>query len=382
MKTITEINGRIRSGEVVVLTASEMVALVREKGPAAAAREVDVVTTGTFAPVCSCGLFLAIPQPRPRIKAHWAWINGVPANCGLGASELFLGASEPLEDDPRNRVYPGEFKYGGGHVIQELVAGEQVQLKITGYGQACHPKESFEARMALDDLDSATLVSPRGAMVNLPCGVNVSDTTIYTARGILRPRMANANYCTAGQLSPLLKDPKMRTIGPGTRIFMGGGRGVVAGPGLIFNPAGERMAAGVPWELDLSLMLTAPLAGMKERFLTGISLQGYGCGVSMGIGVPIPILDEDLAASTGRGDDELFVQVVDMANDYPANSKRTLGVVSVTELLSGTVDIMGQKVPAVPLSSRSRAEEICRTLKEWISQGSFLFSEPAEYLGA
>jgi len=53
--------------------------------------------------------------------------------------------------------------------------------------------------------------------------------------GVLKPNLGSAGYCSAGQLSPLLKDPYYKTIGIGTRIFLGGGIGYVAWPGTQFN---------------------------------------------------------------------------------------------------------------------------------------------------
>jgi len=50
-KTIKEINERIKSGKAVVVTAEEIIDLVREKGVGREAREVDVITTGTFGPM-------------------------------------------------------------------------------------------------------------------------------------------------------------------------------------------------------------------------------------------------------------------------------------------------------------------------------------------
>jgi uncharacterized protein (DUF39 family) len=58
VKTITEINERIKKGRAVVVTAEEIIVIVKEKGIARVAREVDVVTTGTFGPMCSSGVYL------------------------------------------------------------------------------------------------------------------------------------------------------------------------------------------------------------------------------------------------------------------------------------------------------------------------------------
>ena len=111
IKTIAEINERIKKGQAVVLNAEEMTEAVRRMGPEKAAREVDVVTTGTFSPMCSSGLLFNIGQPEPpKIRTTRVWMNDVPAYAGLAAVDAYLGATELPEDDPQNKVYPGQFK--------------------------------------------------------------------------------------------------------------------------------------------------------------------------------------------------------------------------------------------------------------------------------
>ena len=134
-RTIQEINRKIQTGKVVVVTADEMASIVSSKGPEKAAREVDVVTTGTFAPMCSSGVFFNFGPVKPAIKAARVWLNGVPAYGALAAVDFYLGATEPAEDDPLNRLHPGQFKYGGGHVIEDLLAGRKVKLRATAYGR-------------------------------------------------------------------------------------------------------------------------------------------------------------------------------------------------------------------------------------------------------
>ena len=145
-KSYQEINDRIKKGQAVVVSAEEMVGLVRSKGEVAAARSVDVVTTGTFSPMCSSGAILNFGHAKPPIKASKVWLNDVPAYAGLAAVDVYLGVTEPTEDDPLNKVYPGEFKYGGGHVIQELVAGKSVHLAVDAYGTDCYPNKRLERR--------------------------------------------------------------------------------------------------------------------------------------------------------------------------------------------------------------------------------------------
>ncbi|HJN17621.1 MAG TPA: homocysteine biosynthesis protein, partial [Armatimonadota bacterium] len=93
-KTIAEINAKIASGDVVVVTAEEIIDIVDEDGAEKAAEKVDVVTTGTFGPMCSSGAFLNFGHANPRIKVQKAWLNGVNAYAGLAAVDLYIGCTE------------------------------------------------------------------------------------------------------------------------------------------------------------------------------------------------------------------------------------------------------------------------------------------------
>jgi uncharacterized protein (DUF39 family) len=245
-KTIQEINRKIKEGKAVVVTADEMTDIVRRKGPATAARDVDVVTTGTFAPMCSSGAFINFGHAKPAIKASRVWLNSVPAYAGLAAVDIYIGATEPAEDDPLNRVHPGRFKYGGGHVIHDLVAGKRLNLRVMAYGTDCYPNRSFERKVTLADLPFASLLNPRNAYQNYNCAVNLSKNTIYTYMGVLKPNAGNANYSTSGQLSPLLNDPYYLTMGLGTQIFLGGAKGFIIGSGTQHNPHVKRGKNGTP----------------------------------------------------------------------------------------------------------------------------------------
>ncbi|MQY67356.1 MAG: hypothetical protein GH159_03435, partial [Dehalococcoidia bacterium] len=232
-KTIDEINEKIKRGKAVVVTAEEIIDITREKGTKRASEEVDVVTTGTFGPMCSSGAYFNIGHTKPKIKLGGGrtYLNDVPAYTGLAAVDLFLGVTALPDDDPRNKIYPGEFNYGGGHVIEELVAGKDVKLEATAYGTDCYPRKKLESWINIKDLNEAVLFNIRNAYQNYNVAANASDKTIYTYMGMLRAELGNINYCSAGQLSPLLNDPYYKTIGIGTRIFLGGGSGFVAWQG-------------------------------------------------------------------------------------------------------------------------------------------------------
>ncbi|MCD6137471.1 MAG: homocysteine biosynthesis protein [Deltaproteobacteria bacterium] len=379
-KTFREINQKIRDGNVVVVTAEEIIDIVKENGPVAAAHEVDVVTTGTFSPMCSSGAFINFGHSVPGIKASKVWFNNVPAYAGLAAVDCYIGATEPCEEDPLNKVHPGEFKYGGGHVIQDLVAGKAIHLKVAAYGTDCYPNRGFEKEITLRTLPQATLCNPRNGTQNYNCAVNLSNKTIYTYMGTLRPNAGNVNYCSAGQLSPLINDPYYRTIGIGTKIFLGGGQGFVTWHGTQHKPRVKRTKNGIPLSPAATLWVTGDLKQMSPKWLVGLSIQGYGCSLGVGLGVPIPILNEEIVQYTAVSDDEIFTQILDYGCDYPAGRYKTYGTVSYSELKSGTVRVNGQDVPAVPLSSVVRAREIAEKLKQWIQKGRFTLGEPQKLL--
>lgn len=375
-KTIEEINQKIRSGKVVVVTADEMPHIVRKKGAEGAARDVDVVTTGTFSPMCSSGAFINFGHSKPAIKAAQVWLNNVPAYAGLAAVDVFIGATEPSRDDPLNKVHPGQFRYGGGHVIEDLIAGKTIKLEAEAYGTDCYPRRSLEKKVSLQDLPYAMLMNPRNAYQNYNCAINLSSKTIYTYMGVLKPHAGNANYATSGQLSPLFNDPYYLTMGLGTRIFLGGAQGYIIGPGTQHNPRAARSRFGVPLSPAGTLMVMGNLKEMNPRWVVGVSMLGYGCSLTLGLGIPIPILNEDMARFTGLSDEELFTQIIDYGNDYPKGKSKSLGQVSYADLKSGVIPFNGQEVHTVPLSSYTRSLEIAHTLKEWIEKGEFLLTQP------
>jgi uncharacterized protein (DUF39 family) len=381
-KTIAEINEKIKEGKAVVFNAEEIIEVAREKGVKKAAQEVDVVTTGTFGIMCSSGAYFNIGHSKPRIKLGGgrAYLNDVPAYTGLAAVDLFLGANALPDDDPRNRIHPGEFNYGGGHVIEELVAGKDVRLVATAYGTDCYPRKRLETWINIKDLNQAVLFNIRNAYQNYNVAVNTSDKTLYTYMGILKPKLGNANYSSAGQLSPLFNDPFYKTIGIGTRIFLGGGTGLIAWQGTQHNPNVPRTEKGIPKESAGTLAVIGDLKEMSPRWLVGTSVQGYGCSLTVGVGVPIPILNEEILQYTTVTDADIYAPVIDYADAFPNLKPDKLGEVSYEELKSGNIKIKGKEVPTASRSSYPKALEIANILKEWIQKGKFFLTEPVERL--
>lgn len=381
-KTIKEINERIRQGKAVVVTAEEIIDIVEEQGAEKAAQEVDVVTTGTFGPMCSSGAYLNTGHSAPKIKlgGGTASLNDVPVYTGFAAVDIYIGATAVRDGDPRNKIYPGEFKYGGGHVIEELAAGKDVKLVATAYGTDCYPRKSIETWINIADVNEAVLFNPRNCYQNYNVAVNLSDKAIYTYMGMLKPRLGNANYCSAGQLSPLLNDPNYRTIGIGTRIFLGGGEGYIVWQGTQHNPLVPRKENGVPQAPAGALAVMGDLKGMQPEWLKGTTMYGYGTTLSVGVGIPIPILNEEVCRYTAVKDEEIWTQIVDYSEAYPQGIKGSLGEVNYAELRKGKILVHGKEVPTGGISSYFKARKIANLLKERIAQGGFLLTEPVAYL--
>jgi len=382
VKTIEEINDKIKAGKAVVFNAEEIIEFAREKGVKKTAEQVDVVTTGTFGIMCSSGAYFNVGHTKPRIKLGGGrtYMNDVPAYTGLAAVDLFLGANALPDDDPRNRIHPGEFNYGGGHVIEELVAGKDIRLEATAFGTDCYPRRKLETWINIKDLNEAVLFNIRNAYQNYNVAVNTSDKTIYTYMGVLKPNLGNANYSSAGQLSPLFNDPFYKTIGIGTRIFLGGGTGFVAWQGTQYNPSVPRTEKGIPKEGAGTLAVIGDLKQMSPRWLVGASVQGYGCSLTVGIGVPIPILDEEVLRYTLVTDADIVAPVIDYSDAFPQLKPDKLGEVNYAELKSGKIKIKGKDVPTASRSSYPKALEIADILKDWIKQGKFFLTSPVEKL--
>ncbi len=378
MRSIEEINAKIKAGKVVVATAEEVVDLVKEKGVKEAAAQVDVVATGTFGPMCSSGMYFNLKQPTPKIKCGGGTItlDEVPAYAGWAAADICLGCTALPDEDPRNAVYPGLFKFGGAHVIEKLVGGGKAKLSAKTYGTDCYPRKELNMEVGLEDFNNAVLFNPRNAYQLYNVAINMSDRTIYTYMGVIKPRLGNANYSTAGELSPLLNDPLLRTLGIGTRIFLGGGEGYVTWPGTQHVGKPKRDDKDLPMAPSATVAVMGDLGGMVPKYLRAASLTGYGVTLSVGFGMPIPVVDETVMAYCAISDEDITYPIVEYSENYPLGRLADLGRVSMAELMTGSIEIEGKKVPTGCLASRAMGREVAQELKQSIIEGSFLLTKP------
>lgn len=369
-KSFDEINEKIKNGKAIVVTAEEIIDIVEEKGVKEAAKHVDVVTTGTFGPMCSSGAFINFGHSTPPIRMAKVWLNDVPAYAGVAAVDAYIGATEPSESRG--------LEYGGAHVIEDLIAGKDIMLYAESYGTDCYPRKEISTYINKNNINQAYMFNPRNAYQNYAAATNSSDRILYTYMGTLLPQCGNVTYSTSGQLSPLLNDPFYRTIGIGTRVFIGGAQGYVAWEGTQHNPQQVRGENGVPVGPSGTLALVGDLKQMDTRFIRAAVFEKYGVTIFVGVGIPIPILDEDMLIKTAVRDSEIFTNIIDYSiSDGP---RPVMKKVSYAELRSGNVELNGKIVPTAPLSSIRKAREIAATLKKLIMNGEFFVSQPVASL--
>lgn len=367
-KSYDEIRGRIANGRVIVMTAEEFKRYVKENGVKKAAKDVDVVTTGTFGAMCSSGAYFNFGHSDPPIKMQRVWLDGIPAYAGIAAVDAYLGATEL--DESNNMLH------GGAHVIEDLVKGKAVRLRATAQGTDCYPRKEIDTYISLKTVNQAVLFNTRNCYQNYACATNSSSRTLYTYMGKLLPEFGNATYSSAGELSPLLNDPYYRTIGIGTRIFIGGSQGFVAWEGTQFNPGVPRTEGGVPKRPAGSLAVIGDLKQMSSEFLRGLTFTKYGVSLGLGIGIPIPILDEQMAAACAVTNDKISTAVFDYSEQK--RSRTVLREVTYSELRSGEIDVKGKKVPTSSLSSLHKARQVAEMLKNQIKKGEFMIEKPVQ----
>ncbi len=361
-KTYEEINEKIRKGKAVVLTAEEVSEMARTMSPKEILDKVDVVTTATFGAMCSSGAFLNFGHANPPIRMERIELNGVPVSGGLAAVDTFVGATDCNAQNP---------KYGGAHVIEDLIAGKEVVLKAWGKGTDCYPRKHIKTIISLDTINEAIMCNPRNSYQNYNVAVNTSDRLLYTYMGTLLPHLRNASYSSAGELSPLLNDPDCRTIGLGTRIFLCGAQGYVVWNGTQFNCSKPLNDNGVPMGNARTLALMGDMRQMSTEFMRGAYFEKYGVTMYVGVGVPIPVLDEDMAARVSIRNSQIDTFIEDYGDEC-----KLIGQVNYEQLRSGEIEFRGKKIHTAPLSSLAKARQIAAILKQWIEKGEFELTAP------
>lgn len=375
MRTIAEINEKIQRQRAVVWTVEEVKARVQAAGVTQTAKEVDVVTTGTFEPMESSGAVINLGHTDPPIKIRQCWLDGVLAYSGFGAVDLYLGATQVV-DYPASGEVPDEEdrERGGGYVIADLIAGKPVHLRALGQVTDCYPRAVFETTLTKDTINQFYLFNPRNAYQNFIVGVNGGDRPLFTYLGPLQPRLGNAVYSNPGALSPLLNDPELQLVGVGTRIFLGGAIGYITWEGTQHFPLQKRLPNRTPIGPAATLALIGDAKQMSARWVRGCYFKNYGPSLMLGVGIPLPVLHEQVIAHCAVQDQDLVAPVMDFS--IPRRVRPSFGLMSYAQLKSGRITLDGKPVRVAPLASLYLSRQVALELKQWISAGNFLLSEP------
>jgi len=324
-----------------------------------------VVTTATFGAMCSSGAIINFGHASPPIRMEKIRLNGVPCYEGLAAVDSYIGATACDSENP---------SYGGAHVIQDLLEGKDVVLEAWGKGTDCYPRKYIKTTININTINELTLFNPRNSYQNYNVAVNTTKKMIHTYMGTLLPGMRNATYSTSGELSPLLNDPDLRTIGIGTRIFLGGAQGFVVWNGTQFHTTKPKNEFGVPVTNAATIAVIGNLKEMSPKYLQAVYYEKYGVSMFVGIGIPIPILDEEMAHRVSISNSQIETSVL----DYGTEGQPKLGQVTYEELQSGSIKVKGKKVRTAPVSSLSKARKIAAELKEWLQNGRFEITQPVQ----
>jgi L-aspartate semialdehyde sulfurtransferase len=376
MRTLAEINDKIRRHCAVVCTVEEVKARVAEVGVIQVAKDVDVITTGTFEPMESSGAIINLGHTDPPIKIRRCWLDGVPAYAGFGAVDLYLGATQSVDYTGIGEIPDGEEsrERGGGHVIEDLIAGKSVQLRAIGHVTDCYPRASFDTTITRETINQFYLFNPRNLYQNFIVGVNGGDRTLFTYLGSLQPRLGNAVYSNPGAISPLLNDPDLKLIGIGTQIFLGGGIGYITWEGTQHFPLQKRLPNRTPIGPAATLALIGDAKQMNSKWVRGCYFKNYGSSLMLGVGVALPVLSEAVVSCCAVQDKDIVAPVVDFS--IPRRVRPTFGLVSYAQLKTGRITIDGKLVRVAPLASIFLSRQVALELKQWIDRGEFTLTEP------
>jgi len=362
-RSVEEINEKIRNGKAVVLTAEQVSTMGKEMSPSEILGKVDVVTTATFGPMCSSGAFINFGHTNPPMRMEKLTLNNVPAYGGIAAVDTYIGATET--------AMPSD-TYGGAHVIEDLIGGKDVLLQATAKGTDCYPRTEIKTLINKSSINEFIMFNPRNAYQNYNVAVNSTSKLKFTYMGTLLPAFGNANFSTSGELSPLLNDPELRTIGIGTRIFLGGTTGYVAWSGTQFNTGKPLNEHGIPVGNAATLTLIGDAKQMNTRFIKAAYFEKYGVTMFVGIGIPVPVIDEDMVRRLSIRNSQIETNII----DYGSGNFEILGQTDYETLFSGEIFLRDKKIRTAPLSSIKMAREIADLLKKEITDGRFFLTEP------
>jgi len=307
MRPINDIRAAIADGSAVILTASELKKRIAQGDTVS---DVDVVTCGTCGVMSGTYAVLSVPVAPPGTfsRADTISLQGVPAIPGpcpnerLGLVDLMVFGTAHADD-----------RYGGGHLIHDLIAGKEIHVAVTSAGK------NYEADVTLSDLPFARLFTTRSAFKNYSAIINRAgepEKTIFSALP-LQGTSTQATVSGCGEINPVENDPTLRFLSSGAPVIVNGAGGRVVG-------TGTRCSTERP-----NLSVHADLKEMDAQFCGGfLTAAGPECITS--IGTAIPVVDTDVLASLSVRDCDIAMPVVDISDRQP------VGTASYDQVWTGT----------------------------------------------
>jgi putative methanogenesis marker 16 metalloprotein len=298
-RTIPEIQDKIDNGDAVVLSAAEIGAKVLA-GEQIGLEDVDVVTTATRGIMSGTYAVLSfkVSEPDSFVRASEVFLNGVPAVVGpcpnerLGVLDLIVLGTAHSESDLR---------YGGGHLFRDMVEGKPIKVDVT-----TSEGKKFSVETSLSEIPFARLYATRHAFKNYRAFVNPGKESLNTIFHALpfEGEYKEMTFCGCGELNPIENDPKLETIGIGTRVLLNGAEGFVTGYGTRSVPDNPNLTG------------FADMHDMIPEYMGGF-VTSAGPEIINTWAVPIPILHEGMLENILKLDREITLKLVDVAGRIP-----------------------------------------------------------------
>lgn len=362
-RSISDINKKINSGKVFVLTAQEAKKYIKENGLSEFLNTVDIVTCSSFEMQVNALLYLSFGQTDPLIYFDEVYLNNIPTSvCGPTDIAIALSASSSLNP-----------KYSGANLIEDLINKKDIHLKATGKNYEVYKNLEFETWFNLNDVNIARLFLNQVINQNNIVACNAGSKDINSPFGTLIGNLENSTYNSSSYINPLINDPFCQAIGIGTNIWISGGKGIVTGYGTNHNPKQKRNKKDIPVGPSITLSAVCDLFNIIPKFMRAGHINSFGSVLYVGAGIPIPILNESIAKGIEIEDSDIETVIVDYS--IPRRGKPILGTCNYRTLRTSTIDISGKSTLCAPLSSMSYAMEISEILKDEILNKSILLTE-------
>lgn len=313
IRSIKEINQKIKQGDATVLTAEEVSNLVRN-GEEPKVEDIDVITTGTCGIMSGTAAIFHVKAGEPGSfkKAKNVLLNGVPGFPGPCPNE-WLGSVDMIVYGTAHSIY--DLDYGGGFLFNDIISGKDIEIEVESTNG-----EKIKSTVNINDFGLTRMIGTRLAFKNYTAFINPSNesiASIFNAINMEGPH-TGLSFSGCGELNPLQNDPVMKTIKKGTKVLMCGSEGIIIGNGT-------RSAPEKP-----NLMISADMGDMDPHFVGGFKTAA-GPEVFNSVAAAIPVLNDDILKNTYILNEDIPLPIADIRGRH-----LPLGSTNYAEVWEGT----------------------------------------------